>query len=131
MDQNGKNQIKDWSSKTILIADEQFSYYILVRNLLDDTGVKMKWTRSGIETINYCKDNPVDLILIEYILLPTINGVETTKQLLKINSKYKIIASTYNNCEDEFIKAGAVDFIRKPINPDKFIRKLTEQLFKN
>ena len=53
--------------------------------------------------------------------MPKINGLETTKKLLEIDPKFKIIfVSIDGSIIDDAFAAGAIDFIKKPFGLNSF-----------
>ena len=53
------------------------------------------------------------------IKMPSMDGLEATKEILKINPNIPIIAQTAYTQEDDILKckqAGCVEFVPKPIN---------------
>lgn len=69
------------------------------------------------------KYSNIDLILMD-IKMPTMNGLEVTKEIRKINKDVPIIAqTTYAMADDKekAIRSGCSDYIFKPISQDKLI----------
>lgn len=76
---------------------------------------------SGEDAINIIKNNHIDAVIMD-LGLPSMNGIEATKEIKKINKDIKIIILTSHNSEQEVldsIKAGASAYCSKDINPDR------------
>lgn len=98
----------DWSSKTILIAEDTEMNYLFLVEALKPSNVKLLRAKDGEEAIEIFKNNPeIDLILMD-INMPKLDGFETTREIKKINKDIPIIAQTALNIEDarEKIKRG-------------------------
>lgn len=121
----------DWSSKTILIAEDTEMNYLFLVEALKPSNVKLLRAKDGEEAIEIFKDNPeIDLILMD-INMPKLDGFETTRQIKKINKNIPIIAQTALNIEDAREKSNEVgcdDFILKPIKLNLFLSKLNSYL---
>ncbi|OFX76496.1 MAG: hypothetical protein A2X12_02935 [Bacteroidetes bacterium GWE2_29_8] len=108
----------------IILADDHELFrsgikLILTREKIADVIAEAS---NGIELINLIKSNyNPDIILID-ISMPEMNGFEATKELIKINSNFKIIAFTMYGEEDYFcqmLEAGVKGFILKTIGIDE------------
>ena len=63
--------------------------------------------------------------------MPEIGGLEAIKQIKMLNKDIPVVvqtAFTMNNEKEECFKAGADDFITKPIDPQKLIEILQRYL---
>lgn len=75
----------------------------------------------GEDAVNIVKNNNIDIVIMD-LGLPSINGIETSKEIKKINNKIKIVILTSHNSKEEVlesIKAGANAYCSKDINPDR------------
>ena len=64
--------------------------------MLDTLGYKTEAVSSGEEAVEYLKEETVDLILLDMIMYPGINGRETYERIIKIHPNQKaIIVSGY------------------------------------
>jgi CheY-like chemotaxis protein len=71
---------------------------------------------SGEAAIEYVKEKPVDLVLLDMVMPKGINGRETYETILKIRPTQKaIIATGYARTEDvEISHALGAHYIKKP-----------------
>ena len=77
---------------------------------------------SGEEAVEYLKDNSADLLLLDMIMDPGIDGLETYRQILEFNPDQKaIIASGFSETErvKEAQKLGVGQYIVKPYTMEK------------
>lgn len=73
------------------------------------------------DAINIVKNNHIDAIIMD-LGLPSMNGIDATKEIKQINPNVKIIILTSHSTEEEVldsIKAGARAYCSKDINPDR------------
>ena len=112
-------------NKKILVVEDDESSYIIVNELLSESGVQMIHARSACQAIELCKKlNDIDLIVMD-IRLPEMNGVDVARKIREMGGKTPIIAQTA--CKPEDIKSlspGEV-FHRvfiKPYDFDDFLK---------
>ena len=105
------------NGEKILVVDDQEKQQEITSNLLNSLGYKTDTVGSGEEAISYVRMKYVDLVVLDMIMGDGINGRETYKEILKINSSQSaIIVSGF--AEDEEVKRtlllGAKQFVKKP-----------------
>ncbi len=117
----------------ILIVEDERNQRILLKNLLQKENYKVIEAENGNEAINICKEEEIDLILLDQ-KLPDISGIEILKKIKEINPLNTVIMITaFGNIRDAVnsIKEGAFYYLTKPINPDELlilIKKALENL---
>jgi len=116
--------IKDYKGdgETILVVDDVESQREISCKMLDVLGYKTQAVASGEEAVEYLKEHTVDLILLDMIMDPGIDGCETYEQIIKIHPNQKaIIASGFAETDDvkEAQKLGAGQYIKKPLTLEK------------
>jgi FOG: CheY-like receiver len=109
----------NWSTRTILIGEDELINFRLIEVMLSKTKVKLIRGVNGPDTLRLFKENPqIDLILMD-IKMPEMDGCEVTKEIRKMNTHIPIIAQTAYALEEEKMKsleAGCNSYITKPIN---------------
>jgi CheY-like chemotaxis protein/signal transduction histidine kinase/HAMP domain-containing protein len=121
--------------KSILIVDDDMRNVFALTSLLEDLGLKILVGRNGRDGIDKLKANNVDLILMD-IMMPEMNGYEAMEEIRKDlkNRKLPIIALTAKAMpgdREKCIRAGASDYLTKPIDSEKLISMLRVWLYKN
>jgi len=116
--------IKDYkgNQETILVVDDMESQREISCKMLDKLGYKTKSVSSGEEAVEYLKENTVDLLLLDMIMDPGINGRETYERIIEIHPKQKAIIVSGFAQTDEVKKAqklGAGQYIKKPVTLEK------------
>lgn len=126
-----KHQIKDLK---ILIAEDEESGFDLLSVLLKDVSKEILRAKTGVETVEQCRNNQdIDLVLMD-IQMPEMNGYEATKQIRKFNKDVIIIAQTayaISGDKQKSLDAGCDDYISKPINKTELFEKIENCLRKN
>jgi serine phosphatase RsbU (regulator of sigma subunit)/CheY-like chemotaxis protein len=122
-------RLVNWTNKTILIAEDTDINYFLLLEVLKKTKATIIRVKNGAEAIEFVKTNHIDLVLMD-INMPTMDGYEATKLIKEYNDSIPIIIQTavYEDGKESSIKAGADDFISKPINLKSFMEKLSRFL---
>lgn len=116
------NEIYDFSSKRILVVDDNKINIKVATKLLEPYKVKVDTAESGFECIEKINRNEqYDLILMDD-MMPKMTGVETFHKL-KENSNFNIptIALTANaivGMREKYIAEGFSDYLAKPIEKD-------------
>ncbi|MCB2195227.1 MAG: PAS domain S-box protein [Bacteroidetes bacterium] len=109
----------DWSSKNILIVeDDEVNLYYLCE-LLEFTNVNILTARNGEESLKLVKSNgKIDLVLLD-INLPDISGNDVVKEIRTFNKKLTVIAQSAYSMKEEIKKSmeyGLTDYVTKPID---------------
>lgn len=123
----GKDQsitTKDYAGngETILVVDDVENQRKISCKMLDALGYKTKAVSSGEEAVEYLKENETDLILLDMIMDPGINGRETYERIIEFRPKQKaIIISGFaeTNAVKEAQKLGVGKYIKKPFTLEK------------
>ncbi len=121
----------DIGPKTILCVDDEPIIRELCANALDDYHVVR--AEDGLEALNVLETIKVDIILSD-IKMPNLNGMELLHKVKEQRPDLAVILMTgYSDSELilEALKAGADDFINKPINILQLIttvEKVSEKL---
>ena len=110
----------------ILIADDNKELRALFCLMLKD--FDLLEAENGIEAIEVCKKNEIELILMD-ILMPEMDGIVATREILNSYPEIIILGITaYTNRADELIKAGAKEVLIKPIRRKELIDKVNEYI---
>ncbi|MBC8393890.1 MAG: PAS domain S-box protein [Deltaproteobacteria bacterium] len=111
--------LKDYTGKgeTILVVDDVEEQRSIASDMLEKLGYSVTTVSSGEEAVGYMKNNVVNLLILDMIMDPGMDGLETYKQILKIHPDQKaIIASGYSETPrvKEAIRLGAGAYVKKP-----------------
>jgi PAS domain S-box-containing protein len=121
------------NGETILVVDDTESQRDISCKMLEIFGYKTIAVCSGELAVEYLKENRVDLILLDMIMDPGINGRETYERIIKIHPEQKaIIVSGFAETDDvkETQKLGAGKFLRKPLTVEEIGLAVKEEIQK-
>ncbi len=103
--------------ESVLIVDDVKEQREIAEAMLSQIGYSVTTVSSGEEAIEYLKNNSADLLILDMIMDPGMDGLETYKKILEINPDQKaIIASGYSETERvrETQILGAGIYLKKP-----------------
>jgi signal transduction histidine kinase/ActR/RegA family two-component response regulator len=118
--------------KTILVAEDEDSNYMLVEAMLSGLNINIIRVVDGAEAVDTCKSKLIDMVLMD-IQMPLMDGYEATRQIREFMPDLPIIAQTAYSTEPDKSKAllcGCTDFIAKPLKHELLISMINKQLFK-
>lgn len=117
--------------ESILVVDDVKEQRELAIAMLTRLGYRVKSLPSGEAALEYLKTNTIDLIVLDMIMDPGMDGLETYRRLLERNPNQKaIIVSGYSET-DRVKKAqdlGAGAYVRKPYVMEKIGMAIRKQL---
>jgi len=116
--------IEDYMGKgqTVLVIDDVKEQRELLSEILTTLGYSASTVSSGEAAIEYLQNNSVDLIILDMIMDPGMDGLDTYKQILKLHPGQKaIIASGYSetNRVKEAQRLGTGKLVKKPYTLEK------------
>jgi len=118
LSQKNNIKVKPLQKNMVMIAEDEEDNYHLLKYVLKDLDLDVIWAKNGKEAIDYCREKKISLVLMD-IKMPTLSGLEATREILRFQPELPIIAQTAYTQEDDIERcrmAGCVEFISKPIN---------------
>jgi len=109
----------------VLFADDDADTRKAVGEILQTAGIETVFADNGLQAIQAWQTHPVDLIILDY-MMPVLDGIETCRRI-RHASVIPIILLTAKGREEDIIngfKAGADDYIVKPIRTREFIARV-------
>ena len=103
--------------ETILVIDDVEEQREIASGMLRKLGYSVTSVSSGEEAVEYMKNETADLLVLDMIMDPGIDGLETYQRILKLHPGQKaIIASGFSETDRvrEAMKLGAGAYIKKP-----------------
>lgn len=117
----------DLSNKTIIVAEDVTSNFMLIKAYLKRTNVNLLWAKDGKEVIRMLENSDVNLILLD-IQMPIMDGLKTIEVIRATGNKIPIIIQTAFVLSGEIEKCfslGCNDYLTKPISKDDLINKVS------
>jgi len=108
--------------ESILIVDDVKEQREIASEMLKKLGYKVESVPSGEEALKYMKENAADLLVLDMIMNPGIDGLETYKRILQFHPDQKaVIASGYSESDrvKEAQNMGAGAYVKKPYSFEK------------
>jgi DNA-binding NtrC family response regulator len=105
----------------ILVVDDQESIRHFVSHALTDSGYEVWSVESGAEALTRMGDSPPDLVLLD-LKLNDMDGIDVLKRAKDLHREVPVIMMTAHGDVEtavEAMKAGAFDFVTKPVHLDQ------------
>jgi two-component system chemotaxis response regulator CheY len=123
--------------KTVLVVDDSKIMRNIVKNIFSTLRIPCTFfeAESGKSALQQLKSNPIHIMFLDWHM-PNMNGIEFLREI-RLIPEYKNIpvmmvtseASRYNVIDA--LKAGATDYMIKPINERIFKEKVLRTLIEN
>jgi len=134
---NSKNEIEESLLKepidsiyTILIAEDEYSNYLFLAEILEEFNLKILYAADGKQAVDYCFSNPEIGLVFMDIKMPVMDGITATKHIKELRPELPVIAQTAYALENEInlFKSIFDDYITKPIVEKELKHKLAKYL---
>ena len=125
--------IEDYRGRAefLLIVDDIKEQRDIASGILTKLGYRVESVSSGEEAVDYLKTRTADLLILDMIMDPGIDGLETYRRILEIHPAQKaIIASGYSESErvKEAQRLGAGAYVKKPYLMEKMAVAVRKEL---
>ena len=123
MKENKKNTV-------ILFVDDEESVRMALAAMAESLGYHYLIANSSLEAIEVLKSTEIDLVLSN-VVMPGMDGLQLLDHIKKNHKNTDVIISTgffEKASYSEVIKAGAIDFIKKPIDRAELEAKLARAI---
>ena len=109
----------NFKGKRILIVDDEEINFLMLKDMLIDTGAEIFWAHTGQKAIDLVQSGEqYDVVLMD-MKMPVLDGFQTTMEIKKLSPTMKVLAQTAYALDDEQNKcyeAGCDDYLSKPIS---------------
>jgi CheY-like chemotaxis protein len=119
--------------ESILVVDDVREQREVATSMLTRLGYKVHAVSSGEEAVSYLRTHEMDLLILDMIMDPGIDGLETYRRVLEINPKQKAVIVSGFSETDRVKKAqelGAGVYVRKPYILEKLGLAIRSALLK-
>ncbi len=110
----------------LLLVDDEERFRTTLAKRLREKGFEVADLGSGMEAIDYIKENSVDIIVLD-IKMPGLDGIETLTEIKKSNPGIEVVLLTGHGTVDtaiEGMRSGAYDYLMKPCEIDNLVLKI-------
>jgi PAS domain S-box-containing protein len=118
-------------SEKVLVVDDDEMQRVVTLKILNSLGYTASAVESGEKAIDLLSREPQDLLVLDMIMPPGIDGAETFEKALKVNPSQKaLIVSGYAETDrvQKALQLGAGAFIRKPLTRGKLAWAVRREL---
>jgi len=119
--------------ETVLVVDDVPEQRDIASTMLGVLGYKVATAESGECALDFLQNNEVDIVVLDMIMEPGINGLETYKRISTLYPGQKaVIASGYADSElvAEAQNLGAGEYVKKPYSMQELGLALRRELTK-
>lgn len=118
-------------SGTVLVVDDEQQQREIALQMLTLLGYSVKTVSSGEEAFEFCQKMRVDIIILDMLMAPGMNGLETYQKIVELYPSQKaIIASGFAENRDvvDSKALGVGSFIKKPYSLNQLGRAIKKVL---
>lgn len=119
------------SGETVLVVDDESLQLDIADRMLKLLGYRPVCIGSGENAVAYLKEHCIDLILLDMMMDPGINGRQTFEQILRFHPGQKaVIASGFSESEDvkATLQMGARRYLKKPYSLEQLGRAIKDAM---
>lgn len=119
--------------ESVLVVDDIKEQRELARTIFYELGYMVETVSSGEKAIAYLEEKKTDIVFLDMIMDPGMDGLDTLKQIIATNPQQKAIVTSGFSETDRIIEAenlGAVKFLKKPYQLEQLAR-LVKQLLRS
>lgn len=112
--------------RQILIVDDAELAREIEALFLHHAGCTVVEAEDGVQALEMYQEIRPVLVILD-IIMPNLNGIQTLKQLKKIDPAVRVLICTAADdyrMIDMALKEGALGYIIKPFNGDEFLKKV-------
>ncbi len=126
-------RVEDYAGmgESILVIDDVKQQREIASQMLKQLGYRVFSVSSGEEAVVFLKDQKVDLLLLDMIMDPGMDGLDTYRKIIEINPGQKaVIASGFSETDRvrEAQRLGVGTYIRKPLLMEKLGMAIRREL---
>lgn len=119
--------------RRVLVVDDDPNIRSLVSLMLTDNGFEVSIAESGEDALAQFQDNPYPVVISD-VVMPGMSGMELLKQIKDIQPEVEVVIMTSQSSVTSSInamRAGAFDFLPKPIEDLDIISIIANRAFEN
>jgi PAS domain S-box-containing protein len=117
--------------ESILVVDDVEGQRELAAQMLEELNYRVEMVGSGEEAVTYLKEHQIDLVILDMIMAPGMDGLDTYRAMLKVCPQQKaIIVSGFSETErvNQARKLGVGAYLKKPYVMESLGLAIREEL---
>lgn len=121
------------SGQSILVVDDFVTQIDIACSILSRLGYVPLRAESGEEAVEIIRSTHVDLVILDMIMYPGMDGLETYREMIAIQPGLKAVIASGHDKSDDVVQAqglGAGQFIKKPYTIIEMGKAIKEELEK-
>ena len=110
----------------ILLVEDDETLGFLLREFLSTRGFSVDWAKDGVEALRCFNESNYDLCLLD-VMMPALDGFTVAELLRNRSADLPIIFLTAKSLHADVVrgfKAGADDYIKKPVNEEELVARI-------
>lgn len=112
----------------VLLVDDEERFTRTLSKRLVERGLNVHTAASGMEALKLTEDNVYDVAVLD-VKMPGMNGVETLREIKKVQPLIEVILLTGHASVDsaiEGMRLGAFEYLMKPCEIEELLAKIEE-----
>lgn len=117
--------------EAILVVDDNEEQRELAREILESYGYRLRTARNGREAVTILRTENYDLVLLDMIMEPDFDGLDTYRKILEFKPEQRtIVVSGFSPTErvEKLLSLGASGYLKKPYSVDALAKIVRETL---
>jgi PAS domain S-box-containing protein len=127
------NQNIDGGSESILVIDDSTEQREFAVDVLSSLGYNVKAAENGTHGVQLLRDDRVDLVMLDMIMEPGFDGLDTYSEIIKLHPGQKAIIVSGFSATDRVEQAqrlGAGTYVKKPYTRQTIATAVRQELDK-
>jgi CheY-like chemotaxis protein len=114
------------SGRKVLIVDDDMRNIFALSTVLEEHDMVIRSADNGHDAIRILQEEPgIDIVLMD-IMMPEMDGMETTREIRKIPDLKNlpivaVTAKAMKGDREKCIEAGAWDYLSKPVDTEQML----------
>ncbi len=118
--------------KVVLLVDDDMRNMFALASVLEQRGLRVIKAEDGAKAISVLRDGETADIILMDIMMPGLDGYQTTRAIRELGIRTPIIALTAKAMKDDRDKclaAGADDYLAKPVDMERLMSMMRVWLY--
>jgi len=110
----------------ILLAEDDETLGFLLKEYLSTQGFAIDWVKDGADALRHFNQNSYDLTILD-VMMPALDGYTVAELIRNRKPSHPIVFLTAKSMHKDLergFKAGADDYIKKPVNEDELVARI-------